>query len=168
MKPKDKELGLTADRLREVLSYDPTFGIFIWRKKSHKSSSSVKIGDIAGSVDNTGYIRIWIDGKRYVGHRLVWLYEFGFWPEHQIDHIDRNRKNNRLSNLREATAAQNSANGASIRTNTSTGVRGVTRQGAWYRVRMQRNGKKASFGLYRSLGEALNVYNAERARLGEI
>jgi HNH endonuclease len=103
---------LTAERLRELLRYDPKTGVFTWLVLETKNQ--VKAGDVAGYINNGGkgggYLKIRVDGHGYRAHRLAWLYMTGTWPHEQIDHIDRNRANNRWCNLREATQAQNQAN----------------------------------------------------------
>jgi len=56
---------------------------------------------MAGSVHSTGYVRIGVDGGKYTAHCLAWLYTHGVWPSDQIDHINGNRSDNRIANLRE-------------------------------------------------------------------
>lgn len=92
---------LTRNRLWAVLNYNPISGLFYWKCKD-KLGSHVIIGNVAGGLDEKGYIRIRIDGKKYRAHRLAWLYTFGVWPTLQIDHINRVRDDNRICNLREA------------------------------------------------------------------
>src|SRR4051812_34139236 len=97
--------ALTQQRLRELLDYCPETGVFTRRtKKGHERS-----GDVAGYRDTHGYIKLSVDYKRYYAHRLAWLWITGVWPP-QIDHINRDRADNRLENLRVATPAQNAAN----------------------------------------------------------
>lgn len=98
---------VTQERLKEVLNYNPKTGVFTWKR----GRGSVKRGSIAGSFDKrAGYIRIMIDEKIYPAHRLAWLFEHGYMPENQIDHIDGIRDNNKFKNLREATHSQNQQN----------------------------------------------------------
>lgn len=109
---KHNESFLTAEHLRSQLSYNSETGSFSWRNA--RAGNKIKSGDIAGFVRANGYreIGITIGGKcrHYSEHRLAWLYVYGIWPNHYIDHIDRNRSNNKISNLREATNAQNCLN----------------------------------------------------------
>jgi hypothetical protein len=104
--PVLKAADLTAAQLRERLSYDPDTGIFKWIRPS---ANNVKIGDVAGSIVKPGYIVIKLFHQRHFAHRLAWLYSYGCWPS-MIDHIDRQKSNNSLSNLREATPSQNGLN----------------------------------------------------------
>jgi hypothetical protein len=89
--------SLTAERLREQLRYDAETGVFTRRVESGHAC----VGDVAGSVHSTGYVRIGIDGWKYTAHHLAWLYVHGVWPSDQIEHINRKRSDNRIANLRE-------------------------------------------------------------------
>ena len=111
---------LTQKRLKEVLFYDPKIGDFIWKI----STGNVKIGDIASCLNFYGYIRISVDGVRYKAHRLAWLYEYGYFPENDLDHIDRIKTNNRIKNLREASRSCNMRNTGNQKNNTS-GIKGI-------------------------------------------
>lgn len=99
--------NLTAERLREILSYDPESGQFTWVKPT---SFRVKKGAFAGSVYGNGYRYIGIDGHSYKTSRLAWLYTHGKWPDHFIDHADGNPTNDRIANLRPCTHAENMQN----------------------------------------------------------
>ena len=110
---------LTAEHLREVLSYDPSTGVFTWRKARPK----VRAGMVAGG-DCRGYTVIRIDLVLYQAHRLAWLYVHGRWPKELIDHINGNPSDNRLCNLPEATQSQNMGN-ARLRKKSKSGFKGV-------------------------------------------
>src|SRR4051794_40587735 len=113
---------LTAEELRTLVSYDPETGIF--RAKTKRLGSYRKIGDELGTVNALGYVVMSIDKKRYYGHRLAVLYMTGAWPEQGMDHINGGRSDNRWSNLRLATQAQNVRNRSKGSNNTS-GFKGV-------------------------------------------
>jgi hypothetical protein len=108
--------NLPAERLREVLSYDPLTGIFKWRVAT---SSRVRVGDVAGGTNKEGYRVIGVDGTQYLAHRLAWIYVTGRQPNLCLDHKDGNRSNNRFDNLREASASENTANSRCSRLNVS-------------------------------------------------
>lgn len=113
---------ITQERLKYLLKYDPNSGIFVWIRNTTKS---VMIGDKAGSKHyKNGYHSICIDGKRYLAHRLAWLYMTGIWPKDQIDHINGIRDDNRWTNLRTATCSENHQN--IDRKTGKSGYRGVT------------------------------------------
>lgn len=153
---------ISAERLRELLSYDAAAGPFRWRRTV---SSTAVAGSEAGSRHTFGYITIRIDGRRYLAHRLAWLYQTGDWPAGHIDHINRQPSDNRFSNLRLATNAQNSFNGSGPAPGQS-GFRGVVwhaRDRVW-QARIRHNGRRLTLGTYHSAIEAAKAYD-DGARL---
>jgi len=86
------------------------------------------IGSKAGWKDKVGYIHIRIDGRLYLAHRLIWLREYGYFPEYFLDHINQNPSDNRLKNLREVSPSCNLRNRGNPMNNTS-GIKGVH----WYK-----------------------------------
>lgn len=120
---RDSAAGLTAERLREALAYDPATGEWTWLVSN---SMRRLAGSKAGELKPSGYILIGIDCFRYRAHRLAWLYMTGVWPKEQVDHINGERADNRWANLREATQVQNSAN-MKVRGSNRAGIKGVSR-----------------------------------------
>jgi|FLMP01.1.fsa_nt_emb hypothetical protein len=110
---------LTQDMLHELFEYRD--GDLI-RKVS--TSSNAAAGKIAGHVRRDGYRDIRINGKSYLTHRLVFLMHNGYLPK-QVDHIDNERSNNRIQNLRPATNSENLWN-QSISSNNASGFKGVS------------------------------------------
>lgn len=105
----------------EYLSYNPDTGVFTWKKSP---ANVIKIGSVAGTVEKEGYVRIILKGKSERAHRLAWLFTHGELPIEFIDHINRNKGDNRLVNLRLASAIDNALNrGAG--TNNKSGHKGV-------------------------------------------
>jgi len=119
---KPKEAKLSHEELKRLLDYDPTTGKFTWRKDKCR----IKAGSEAGFLDNGGYIRIRFKGNLHMAHRLAWFYVNKYFPEGDIDHINTDRIDNRIDNLRCATRAQNCQNQKIRPTNTS-GFKGVYR-----------------------------------------
>jgi hypothetical protein len=117
--------ALTAERLRELLDYDPETGVFTWKVRT---GCRVRIGQQAGSLRVDGYVFIGLDGGKHLAHRLAWLHVHGEWPPVEIDHVSGVKSQNQLSNLRLATRSQNQRNVGRISTNTS-GFKGVTLDG---------------------------------------
>ena len=161
---------LTQEYLKSILHYDLDTGIFTWKVNKSKRS---KIGNVAGYLDN-GYVRIEINNIQYRAHRLAWLYVYGEMPKSLIDHIDGNRSNNKISNLREATYQANSENYKTPRTNKS-GVKNVS----WYKglnkwvVSINIKKTKKTIGYFEDLElaelvavEARNKYRGEFANHG--
>lgn len=152
-----KFIPLTAARLRELLSYDPESGVFTWRA----TRGALKAGATAGSVTDKGYISIYISGRNYRAHRLAWLYMKAVEPADEIDHRDRNKTNNRFSNLREATNKQNHENMGLQRNNTS-GIRGVywyKPSGKWMAM-IQHNSRQIFLGYFDDIVQAATARRA--------
>ena len=123
---KAKKTRITQQELKEVLEYNLKTGEFIWLAKLFKYSP-IKIGTPAGCLTAKGYIQISLGDRRYLSHRLVWLYHYGVFPEEQIDHIDGDRSNNRLENLREVPCSVNLRN-QKMRPKNTSGTTGVCLQ----------------------------------------
>lgn len=149
---------LTAEYLRSVLHYEPETGIFT-RKVS--TSNSVKVGDAAGSQSGRGYLNITVGSRLYRAHRLAWLYVYGNWPEDQLDHINRDRADNRIENLREVTNKQNHQNSGKRRDNTSghPGVCWHKQRSKWV-ARIMHNQKQIHLGLFTDIEEAIAARKA--------
>jgi hypothetical protein len=111
---------LTPARLRELFKYDPETGLFT-RRISVKGHPA---GTIATRKMSAGYIEIGVDGRKYLAHRLAFLFVNGNWPPEQVDHINRQRTDNRWANLRLASISENHANKAASPANKS-GFKGV-------------------------------------------
>lgn len=148
---------ITYEELAEVLDYFPDTGDFIW--KESRGSRAIK-GCSAGTITPDGYVSIRVKGHIYRAHRLAWLYCFREWPEQFIDHINGNRQDNRLDNLREATKTQNSYN-TKVHKDNGTGVKGVyyNKANNNYRAQIRYNGKTISLGSFKTIEEASEVYN---------
>lgn len=161
-----KEENLKLSRLKELLEYDPAIGVFIWKNKS-APRSKIKVGSIAGKIRKDGYLRISVDGYRYLEHRLARFYvhgEFPFGAQNFIDHIDGNKSNNQLSNLRVCTNAENMRNRGKNSNNTTgyKGVRKDERDGRYYpRIQNPTAGRYESLGGYATPEEASIVYEAK-------
>ena len=137
---------LTAERLKELLLYDPETRAWIWLIPT---SNRVASGAMAGRKGGCGYWQIGIDGKRYPSARLAFLYMTGKWPSAYIDHVDRDSDNNRWANLREATNSQNMANRPKASSNTS-GYKGVTwaRRDKKWAAQIMVNGRWIGLGYF--------------------
>lgn len=150
---------LTHERLLSVLHYDPETGIFTWISPA---SQRVKQGDVAGSISESGYRRIRIDGEMYRASHLVWLYVHGRWPRSaRMDHKDGNTLNDRLSNLRMASASTNSINSKPKKkaSDTKPGVERRDRSGVvTYRARIKWAGKLQHLGTFSTEDDAYAAY----------
>ena len=136
----------------------PETGIFT-RKVS--TSNSVKVGDVAGSLDGDGYLQITVLSRVYKAHRLAWLYMYSNWPNDQIDHINRIRTDNRIANLREVSHKQNGQNRSKSSNNTSghTGVRWHRWASKWL-ANIKHNHKLIHLGCFATIEEAIAARKA--------
>lgn len=149
---------LTAQRLKEVLHYDADTGLFT-RFPVKGSSRKHRVGATPKSESN-GYLRIKIDHKLYRAHRLAWLYVYDEWPNDQIDHINGDKTDNRILNLRAATSSQNKQNARKARLDSRSGLIGAMwhgQSGKW-RACIQVDGKRKYLGRFDQAEQAHAVY----------
>lgn len=150
----ENDCGLTHQEAKDILDYDPLTGVRRWKffSRTHEYMG------VAGSLQPDGYRRIKYKRRQYLAHRLVWFYVNGVWPQGDIDHINRSRSDNRISNLREATRSQNVFNSDNSR-NTS-GFRGVhyaKKQGNWI-AQIKVDGKGMHLGSFDTPEQASLAY----------
>lgn len=142
------------------LSYNPDTGLFHWNYDKGKA----RTGNVAGSVHCAGYILIGIARRRYLAHRLAWLFITGAWPTHHIDHINGIRTDNRSCNLRNVTQAQNNLNLPMQARNTS-GHKGVWFHANRWRAGIRLNGKRIYLGRFKRVEDAAAAYKTKEAEL---
>lgn len=163
VKPED---ALGVKQLFDFLNYEPKTGAFTWRVDMQRGS---KAGDVAGNVNCRGYRSIWINGLQFFAHRIAWAMSHGEWPELDIDHINENKSDNRISNLRHASRSENMFNRGKNKNNTS-GVKGVSFckcTGMW-RAQMTLNRKPINIGRFKTKEEASEAYlNKAKEHRGE-
>lgn len=157
---------LTAERVREVLDYNPETGVFVWKQRT---SNRVKVGDVAGGPTGQGYAHIGVDGRRHLAHRLAWLYVHGEWPSMAIDHKNGDGGDNRIANLRLATATQNAQNIRKATTGSTSPLLGVgwneVRRGWVARIRV--NGRTVQLGCFATDIEGHQAYVAAKRQFHE-
>lgn len=145
---------LTQARLKELFNYDPITGI-VTRKIT--KNYNAKQGDKVGCLSQ-GYLVATVDGKRYLLHRLIWLYVYNDFPK-MLDHIDRNKLNNQINNLRSVNAQQNQQN-KTKQTNNKSGYKGVNwdkNRNKWFSC-IQHKGKTIALGRYDNVKDAYRAY----------
>lgn len=150
-----KRQDLTHSRLLEVINYNPETGLFTrsWGKR------------VVGSDHPNGYIQIRVDYTRYLAHRLAWFYVYGEWPPIDIDHINRDRRDNRISNLRIATRKQNNANRMG---KARSGFKGVVETKYGFRAAISIDNRFKNLGTYKTVEEAHAAYcRAAKELFGE-
>ena len=171
----NKDFTLTSELLRELLDYDPETGVFVWKPRPVKYFSSKQSfscwnnkysGQVAGRAHSCGYWELIVLYKRIYAHRAAWLYVYGEPPKGVMDHINGNRRDNRICNLRIATHSQNCWN-------MRTGGRGTSRfkgvsfhkKGQCWRAQIGFNGENIHLGSYSSEKDAANAVQSAREGL---
>jgi len=146
---------ISADYVKTILDYDAISGRLFWKEKI---ADKVVVGEEAGTSSH-GYKSVRINGKLYPAHRLIFAWMTGRWPKRHIDHINRNRSDNRWSNLRECTPHDNQGNRA-VRKDSSSGLKGVkkNRNGRTFSARIVVNYKEVYLGNFRTKEAAHAAY----------
>lgn len=145
-----------VDKIKEVVSYDPETGNFTWIK-SRKGHA--KAGKTAGGNHGRGYRTIVVNNEEYLAHRLAWAMFYGDAPnDMQIDHINGDRKDNRICNLRIAPHSDNCRN-SKVRKHSKTGIKGVKKCRNKWHTRIRVNGAEIWLGSYATPEEAKTAYN---------
>ena len=154
---------ISQEQLKNLFGYCPDTGVFI---RKVQTCNRVRKGDVAGSLHPLGYLTIRIGRKNYYAHRLAWFYVYGKWPQ-QVDHINHDKADNRLCNLRNVTDVENRKN-QTLRTDNSSGVCGV----AWdkhyskWKAHIGTNRKPKTLGYFDDVFDAICVRKSAEARFG--
>lgn len=159
---------IPIEYLRSCFSYNAETGTFIWKDRprehfktdrGHRQTNGRQVGKEAfASPHSQGYLHGGLDGMLLFAHRVAWAIHYGRWPNGEIDHINHNRKDNRISNLREASRMANGRN-LSIKSNNKTGANGVYVDTKHNRIvaQIRVNGKMQYIGAFASVPEALEA-----------
>jgi hypothetical protein len=146
---------LTRHKLKSLLHYNPRTGL--WTNLVDRTRKNA--GKRAGWINENGYVELSVSGRYYKSHRLAWFYMTGRWPQHQIDHKNTSRSDNRWNNLRVATHGQNRRNCTKYANNTS-GLKGVSwhvQHGKW-QAQIQIDKKKQYLGFFNTPEQAYKAY----------
>lgn len=142
---------ISHKELIRILLYDPDSGVFTWRISGKKAGYSQR-----------GYVVIGIGGRPYRANRLAWFYVTGVWPSYHVDHKNRVLDDNRWSNLREVTRAQNRANSKSSNSN---GFKGICKHRRRWKAQIRANKKLIHIGIFKTPKEAHAAYMAKAREL---
>jgi len=142
---------IEIQKLRETFSYDPFTG-FLFRK-----------GKKAGTITNKGYVHVHFDGRSRIAHRLIWAHWHGFESKLQIDHINGNRSDNRIENLREATPSENAYNRSKVWG--KSGFKGVFKHNGGFRAEVWKQGKREFSQVFQNAEEAFEAACKFRGKL---
>jgi hypothetical protein len=146
---------MTQELVQKLFSYDPATGVM--RRLMTVSSRAMR-GQRVGCENEAGYLVVRFDGKLHYVHRLIWLHVHGYWPLDTIDHINGNRRDNRLSNLRHVTHSVNSHN-----TEIASGVYWAHRDRVWI-ASIQVNGVKKHLGQHKNRAVAELIYRIAKQK----
>ncbi len=154
--------ALTAERLRELLDYDPRTGRMTRRVTR---GSNALAGGEAGSINGKGYVDVRVDGRRYRRSRLAWLHVTGAWPTQECDHRNGVKDDDRISNLRDVSRAENNRNARSWNQH---GVKGVCfharKRARPWEASIWMAGKRKSLGYFATKTEAAGAYTEASKR----
>lgn len=156
---------MTIEELKNILSYNSETGVFTWKERDSgyfKTMSAYKAwagkfpGTKAGSVSAQGYRIITINKKTYYQHRLAWLFTYSELPSKSIDHINGDRLDNRIVNLRDVSASENSRN-SFLYNNNSSGQAGVSfhKSSQLWRAFIRNDGNVVSLGYFKNKDQAI-------------
>ena len=151
---------MNQEELKSVIHYDALTGLFRWRFGGRSHGGKKQPWAIAGTPHNCGYTEICINRKRYLAHRLAWLYVYGKWPENYIDHINCIPSDNRIENLRDVTHQTNMQNIRVVNRQNTSGYLGVNwraDRNKW-RASITLNKKQKYIGMFDSAEEAHDAY----------
>jgi len=153
---------MTYEEAHKYFTYKD--GILYWKEKP-SPKARVTVGTKAGALTKQGYVRLQLNGKKYRAHRVIYLMHYGETPS-VLDHMDSNKSNNKIENLRPATPSENGCN-QKTRSDSKSGIKGVCwheRLNKWY-TQIQLEGKKRYLGVYKDLQEAQSVVEDARVKL---
>jgi hypothetical protein len=153
---------LTRDKLVTWFSYNPETGQFF----NARAWGARPAGrEAKGSINGGGYLQLPVAGRPYAAHRLAWLYAHNEWPNGDLDHIDRDKTNNRIANLRAVTRSANQLNRNRNRNN-KTGHNGVYARDGGFVATIRVAGVRYSLGTYNTFAEARAARRAAEIVLG--
>ena len=146
--------------LKAALSYNPETGELTWVAGRGKSAPGRK----AGSVRPDGYVRIQFNKKTYYAHRVAFFLAKGYWPK-EVDHINHDRADNRLCNLREVTTQENKCNTSLSKRNTSGRIGVCPYMGSW-RAYIHVHGERINLGDFADIEDAIRARETAEAKYG--
>lgn len=162
---KMKTPGISHEELLQLLKYDPDTGNFHWAVRIGRKT---RAGSKAGALQGAGrYLVITYQGEHYLAHRLAWYYMHGIWPDGPIDHINGDKLDNRIANLRVATSSLNAQNVGHRPRKSKTTLIGAVPEDKRYRAAIWSPEEKRTvrIGLFDTPEEAHAAYMEAKRRL---
>lgn len=169
-------MSRNIEELRDMLRYNAGTGLLFWKTRPLSSFTTEHAGKVwnsrfvgaeAGSIHVDGYRRVEIDRRKFLSHRIIWALVYGVWPEGFIDHIDHNRTNNKITNLRVVTRAENNRN-ASLRSDNTSGAVGVRwhKNSNKWESRISVGGRLHYLGLFTKFDDAVSARKLADQEIG--
>jgi HNH endonuclease len=154
------------EEIRKLFIYDCESGNLFWavRPGSNRFNGAFS-NKLAGTLNQKGYLIVKINGSNFRVHRVIYAMQHGEWPLHDIDHIDGNKRNNRIQNLRDISRGMNIQNQRRAHKNNSAGLLGVGRSGGKYKAGIVVDGKRLWLGSFSDPLEAHAAYISAKRRL---
>lgn len=152
-------MTISHEQLLSRIHYDPETGVFT---RLVKTSAFARVGVTRGNPRGDGYRGLSVGGREYYLHRLAWFYVHGEWPRHVIDHVNGDRADNRLCNLRDVSQAANLQNIRKAKSCSSTGLLGATRWRGKFRSDIRVDGRKRHLGVFDTAEAAHQAYVAAK------
>ena len=161
-----KRILPTPEQLRELLRYEPETGKLFWKERPREACATNRsfgiwksrfAGKEALACIDEGYKTGFMFSSKQRAHRVAWAIYYGQWPKDQIDHINQDRSDNRISNLREAANCQNQWN-ISVRSSSRTGLKGVGFRNGKYLARICVEGNRIFLGYFPTKESAHAAY----------
>jgi hypothetical protein len=144
------------------LDYIPETGDLLWKVKNNRR---IVIGSGAGTINDQGYVIVRLNGFRYRAHRLAWFYVYKTWPVNDIDHINGQRSDNRIKNLRDVTTAENIQHQTTAQKRNKMKLLGVSERKHGFIARICTNGVITHLGSFKTPEEAHEAYILTKRRL---
>ncbi len=157
--PTERMMMIAHEELLRQIHYDPDTGVFT---RLVKTSAFARLGATKGNPRGVGYRALSVGGKEHYLHRLAWFYVHGEWPRHVIDHINGDKTDNRISNLRDVPQSQNLQNIHRAKSYSSTGLLGATRWKDKFRADIRVDGRKRHLGVFETAEAAHQAYLAAK------
>lgn len=150
-----KTIDLDIELIKGNIDYNPETGLLTWIDNYFKN----RIGKEIGSVSMHGYRKVTFGGVTYLCHRLAWAIHYGEQPPEIIDHIDGNRLNNKIENLRKSDSFHNLQNQRKpMKSNKTSNYLGVSRFKGRWRAKIKANGKYVFLGYHETEEQARDAY----------
>jgi hypothetical protein len=158
---------ITQERLKELLSYDPDTGVFIWKIRKGRCAAGTIAGRNLNTTRGKTYRIIVIDRRHYYAHWLAWMYAHGMFPAVEMDHINGNGSDNSISNLRPVTRSQNMKN-TRLRKDNKSGMCGIyfCKRALKWKAQIGFNSRVTNLGEFSDKFEAICARKSAEHRCG--